>query len=181
MGETANKIHIINRDGVFWKGLLLFQRVIMAITSIMVVGLISYGAAIRYTFEKDFYGVEDIVLLVAFWMYFIGGSYGSFRKTHISAEVIPNYIRNKKAKSFVRLVVSVCTTLLCFALTFWGFLLILWNLELMPTTPALGIPVVCSQGAIFLGLLLMSFYTAVYTIEDFRSYKLTGELFSFED
>ena len=176
MEDAIKRIQIINRDGYLWKGLLIFQKFIMAFSSILVVGLISYGAAIRYIFEKDFYGMEELVLFIGFWMYFMGGSYGSFSRTHISAEVIPNYIKNKRTQGIVRLIASTCTTLLCFLLTYWGLLLVLWNIQTWPVTPALKIPIVASQGAIALGLVLMSFYTLIYTIEDFRCFKLTGEL-----
>lgn len=174
--ETGNKIQVFNRNGHFWKGLLKAQKIIMFLTSILVVGLISYGAALRYLFKADFFGLEDIILVVSFWMYFIGGAYASYDKSHISAEVIPTYIKNKRTRSIVVLLASLITTILSWLLTYWGFLLTLWGIEMFAKTPALGIPYVIPQGAIFIGLALMSFYFTVYLIEDFRSFKMIGEI-----
>ena len=44
-----------------------------------------------------------------FWLYFIGGAYGSYSKEHVSAEVIPIYLKNKKTRNIVLLIKSGIT------------------------------------------------------------------------
>jgi len=161
---------LIDRNKAWWRVLLRFQRAIMFISVVSVILLISSGAVMRYVFKMDFYGIEDVTLVVAFWLYFIGGAYGSYSKNHVSAEVIPNYMKNKKSRNIVLIIKTVMTATLNWIFTYWAFMLLMWGFERFGRTATLGIPLVIPQSALFIGMLLMSFYTTIYAIEDIMQF-----------
>ena len=154
----------------FWNSILSAQRLVMFVTSICVLFLIASAAFMRYFLQKDFYGMEDIVLIMAFWMYFMGGAYASYEKSHISAEVVSAYVKNEQNKRILRLIASGVTAVLSWIFSYWGFLLVLWALESPKTTVMLHIPVIVPQTAIILGFFLMCLYSTIHFINDVRGF-----------
>ena len=73
----------------------------MVTCSLTVTGIIFLAVLLRYVFHSDLYGYEEIVVIFAFWLYFIGGSYGSYTRTHITADVVSVYVPDGKLKGFL--------------------------------------------------------------------------------
>ncbi len=169
--QEEERIYVVDRNKLLWRMLDKIQRSILFVTVVLVMFTISYGAILRYVFRKDFFGIEDVILVIAFWMYFIGGSYGSYQEYHVSAEVIPAHIKNKKIRNIVLLAKSAVSVGLSWLFSYWGFNLFLWGIIEKGKTATLGIPLVLPQSAIFVGLLLMSLYITVYFIEDVLLFK----------
>lgn len=168
-GES--RVYIIDRKNKLWIALLKVQRVVLFLTSALVIGIISAGAAMRYILKVDFFGIEDVTLTISFFMYFIGGAYAAYSNNHISAQVIPDLMKNKKARNILLIAKSFITVCLSWLFTYWGFLMVKWGLEQGGTTPSLGIPLIFSKGAISAGLFLISIYFTIYFIEDILNYK----------
>ncbi|HKL10658.1 MAG TPA: TRAP transporter small permease [Clostridia bacterium] len=173
--QEEERIYLVDRDKAWWRMLEKIQRAILFVTVVSVMFIISYGAILRYVFQKDFFGIEDVILVIAFWMYFIGGSYGSYTGNHVSAEVIPAYIKDKKVRNIVLLVKSAVSVGLSWLFSYWGFNLFLWGVIQKGKTATLGIPLVVPQSAIFVGLVLMSLYITVYFIEDVLLFKRNNQ------
>ena len=47
------------------------ENIILIITGIAVCLLIFIGAMMRYIFKIDFYGSEEIILFISFWLYLL--------------------------------------------------------------------------------------------------------------
>ena len=69
---------------------------ILVITGIAVCVLIFSGAVMRYVLRTDFYGSEELILVAAFWMYFIGSAMAAKHNTQIKAEMLEMFIKNPK-------------------------------------------------------------------------------------
>ena len=154
----------------FWNALLRVQRIVMFITSLCVLSLMAAAAFMRYFLEMDFFGMEDLVLIVAFWMYFMGGAYASYEKSHISAEVVSAYIKNEHVKRVLKLMTAFITTAMSWIFSYWGYLLLLWGLESGRRTVMLHIHILVPQSAIILGFFLMTLYATVHFVNEIRSY-----------
>ena len=81
-----------------WDFLLTFEKVIMIIASILVVILITISVVMRYILEKNFPGMEELVVMVAFWIYFMGGIYGSYENSHITADILSVFVEKERTK-----------------------------------------------------------------------------------
>lgn len=154
------------RKTLFWACLEKLQRAILIVCSLSVVGIIFLAVIKRYIFETDLYGMEEVIVIVAFWLYFIGGSHGSYEKSHIKADLVSVYISNEKLKKTLMLFASLIEAGISIILAIWAFGFFTWGIEKGAQSPGLGIPLVVSQSAVFFGLVLMAFYGLYYFIED---------------
>ncbi|MEG6521026.1 TRAP transporter small permease [Desulfotomaculum sp. 1211_IL3151] len=158
-----------------WDGLLKIQKGIMVFTSLSIIVAISLGAILRYVFKTDIKGLEEILVVLAFWMYFMGGSYGSYEKSHITAEIISTMVKKPQILGPLKLFSSFMTTALCLVVTYFAANFFLWSLAKGGTTTALKIPLIISQSSIFIGFVLMSLYTVIHFIKDLAAYR-KGEI-----
>lgn len=140
----------------------------MLLSSVFIVIAICGIVAMRYIFSIDLYGIEEIIMMVSFWLYFLGSSMGSCEKSQISADILSTYITNQKAKRIMGLVTSLVTTTVCLLVTGWSFKFILWSMKMSPKTPVFRFPVLIPQSAILVGFCLMSFYHVFHLINDTR-------------
>ena len=60
----------------------------MIIGSIASTGCMVYSVVLRYCFKQNFYGSDEVIMLFAFWLYFMGAVYGSYENSHIKADLL---------------------------------------------------------------------------------------------
>ena len=53
------------------------------------------AVVMRYCFKLDFFGSEEIILLFAWWMYFLGGIGGSQEDSQIKADMVEVFCSNR--------------------------------------------------------------------------------------
>lgn len=167
--EHENKVED-KEKGNIWRFVENTQKTIMVIASIFIVISICAIVTMRYVFEIDLYGIEEIIMMVSFWLYFLGSSMGSCEKSQISADILSTYITNEKYKRILALITSFITTGICMLVTVWALQFILWSMKMSPKTPVFRLPVLIPQSAILAGFCLMSFYHLYYLIKDTRTH-----------
>ena len=151
----------MERDSTPDRGFRKVQGGIMVATSLFITGSVGLSAMLRYIFRKDIYGLEELVTIAAFWMYFAGAIYATHSGRHISAEMIGVFVKNPRRLAWIRVVRSAITTGLCGLYAWWGWGFFHWSLVEGGKTTLLQIPLVVAQSAIFVGLLSMAVYFAV--------------------
>ena len=157
--------------------ILKVLRFIMISMSLTVAVVIGIAAALRYIFKMDMYGIEDFIIIFAYWLYFSGGAYGAYENSHITADILTVYMKNQKLKRGIICFSSLCTVLLSGLFAFWGWQMFKWQLEKGGASPIWRIPLYVPQSAITLGLTLMTFYFGLHFLENFRLFRqaLAGE------
>jgi TRAP-type C4-dicarboxylate transport system permease small subunit len=166
-GEILEKLKIENT--AFWKRLATAQRFIMITTSILAVALVFVGVIMRYVLKKDFYGAEEIITVVAMWLYYIAGVYATYKKDHIKADIMHTFVKSKQALVIIDIIVGVITSIVLACFAVWGVQFTLWGLQRGALTPALKIPLTVSQIPLTIGFILMFFYTVCDTIKQFKN------------
>lgn len=91
---------------------------IACILSGIVCAMIVWWAAKRYLLHGEFYGAEELILAIAFWMYFIGAYVATHEDSHISADLFTGMLKTEKAKKYAKLV-RLMISLAAFALLTW--------------------------------------------------------------
>lgn len=173
---ARRRIHIVKGDtnGNFklglWNSLIKLQRILLFITSICVVLCIGFLVIFRYVFKIDLFGMEEIVIVFAFWLYFIGGSFATYKRNHISVDIVTAFMKKARQVDLFKLVVSFITFVLCLILTYHGFIMFVWGLTHIAKTAVWQIPWYIPQSSIFVGYFLMSFYFIVYFMIDLKKY-----------
>lgn len=140
------------------KGLLNAQGTIAIAASIFITLGVAAASILRYVFKTSLFGLEELILIAAFWMYFMGASYAASRKQHISAEIVSVYCKNRKAREIMILIAEFITLALSLLYTYWGAYFVYWGVTEGGTTPVYRLPIAVSQFAIFLGFVLMTWY-----------------------
>ena len=157
------------QDAIFWRSIVKIMRIAMVICSAATTGCILVAVVMRYILKSNFYGSDEIILVFAFWLYFMGAAYSSYENSHIKADLLNMYIKNMHYKDMLNLVAQMLTVLVNVVLMVWACQFMLWAWEKNPLTTALKIPILIPRSAIFIGLALMLFYHVYYLIVNFRS------------
>lgn len=158
-------------DNIVWKSLVIFQRTILIITCILAT-VITFGAAFsRLPFVgRNFAGFEELLVIVAFWMYMIGSAYGSYEKSQITADILAINMKEGLPKSIITVIRSLATLVLGLVFLSWAWRMFNWSLFTGAATPVYRIPVTVGQSSILVGLALSSFYHAVYFYDEVKRF-----------
>ena len=85
-------------------GFIKVSEYIAFVISAVVCGMIVWWAAKRYLLHGEFYGAEELILAIAFWMYFIGAYIATYEDSHISADLFTGMLKTEKGKLIAKLV-----------------------------------------------------------------------------
>jgi TRAP-type C4-dicarboxylate transport system permease small subunit len=142
----------------------------MIASTVAVLSLLASVVLGRYIFHVDIYGYEELLLVSAFWMYFIGATYAMYEGTHVRAEIVgmflspQNRYRLKIAADAVQIIVSSVLTVLAFNL-------IVRAAQTWQVSVCWDIPFLLYQLPIFIGFLAMTFYLALELLKDIQKLK----------
>lgn len=157
------------KNSLFWKALLRIQVVLLFCLSLSVLAVIGLVVLMRYVFHSDIFAFDEIVLILAYWMYFLGSAYALYEGTHVKADILENLL-SERAKRGLRVLVGLIQVGLGVIYIAWAWEMIVYSWTEMPRTSAWGIPIALPQTSIFIGFVLMTFYSVVYCLEDFFSF-----------
>lgn len=145
--------------------LLAAQGFFLMVASMVMATVFFFVVILRYGFQADLFAYEEWVLIVAFWLYFIGGAQGSYENTHIKGDFVAAWIRNARIRWTIGVVTLAVECIVLAVLIYWGALMVLDDVLRYPNWPATSawrIPFVVPRFGIFLGLLLMGLFTFLH-------------------
>jgi len=143
---------------IVWNGLIDLQKIFMLVAGSIITLLVFVEVVLRYVLGSPLFGVEELICLIAMWLYFIGASYGAYERSHIKAELIHIWIKRPRTYALVKALSSLITFILSIIMISWTYPYFIWGITKGETSQALLIPMVLSQSAIFVGAILMSLY-----------------------
>lgn len=149
-----------------WKTLLFIQKFIMVVGGSVVGILIFTEVFLRYVLGSPLFGIEELILFIGIWLYFMGASYGAFERTHIKAELINIWCKGERSLAILRTISGIFTVALSVILVTWTYPYFSWELARGGTSQALLLPKIICQSAIFFGSLLMAFYFIAELIDN---------------
>lgn len=149
----------------FYQALLRVQEFILFLTSCVMVGVLGVVVACRYIFHVDVFGYDEIVMISAFWMYFIGSSYAMQRGEHVRADIIERMLPPGPKRIF-RIVSGFVQTLIALETARLSILYIVNGIKIWPTTSAWGLPMMTSMSAVTIGFVLMAFYVLIQLLQE---------------
>ena len=152
-----------------WFLLIKLQRTVMLATIVFSTLAIFSQAVMRYIFHSPIVGIEEMGTYVAFWLYFIGSSYGSYERSHVRAELTHLFWGTSKKYAIGRAATSfISFATAAFAIP-WAYDYILWSIAKNEQSRATFLgstyPVFWFQASILVGLVLMAFYFLVEFIQ----------------
>jgi len=163
IGKTLN-------DSKFMNFLVTLQKAILIITNGACALIVAVGVFMRYILHKDFFGQEEIITVIAMWLYWIGGVYSSYRDDHISADVVSTMLKNYKIKKILRIFVLVVSLVILVIFCKWSVDYVSWSIQEWARSMGLKIPLIYGQGALCVGFFGMTFFTLIQLIKELTGY-----------
>lgn len=99
-------LNIIKRFGEI---LLKAEYAVLIVCEIGIAALMCIAVLLRYVLSVDFAGLQESVLLLSMWLYFIGNAVATHDDSHINADVISDLIKDRRKYlivSIIRRVIS---------------------------------------------------------------------------
>lgn len=148
-----------------WKWLLKAERFIMIFCCVAVLATIFMGVLCRYVLNINFTAKDELLVIFALWLYFIGGvEGGNYKDEHIKADVLSIFITNEKATHLIDIIVKTISLVISVMLAGWAIQYLDLCLTLGGETRILGLPMMCSRGALVVGFLLPVLYNIYHLI-----------------
>ncbi len=158
----------------FWNILQNIVKVLMITGSVVSTAAMCYSVILRYIFKANFYGSDEVIMLFAFWLYFMGAVYGSYEDSHIKADLLNVYIKNLRTKDILALVAQALTIVVNTIVLIWAYRYFKMEISKWGLSTALKIPLVIPKSAVFFGFLLMEFYHVYYLIHNILLFHRNG-------
>ena len=154
-----------------WNALAHLIRIFLAASSFFIVIAITAAVIFRYVLKIDLFGLEEIEILLAMWIYFMGGIYGSYERSHISADIMNVVVKSSTVKRWLRLFVSAVSLFVSvfFAMWSWKYCSLIFRLG--GRTPGLKIPLVAQKIPLVVGFTAMIIFNVYHFICDLMGRK----------
>lgn len=149
-----------------WSSLLVIQRGIMILSSSLILLGLGVTVVLRYVFQTGLHGLEELIIIPAFWMYFIGAAYGTYNKEHITADILSVYLKGEKKRLWLKVIISLINCSLISIFAFWSIEYIIWSINSGAHSNVWKYPMYIPQSSILVGFGLMTLYTFVDLVKD---------------
>jgi TRAP-type C4-dicarboxylate transport system permease small subunit len=156
---------------LLWSGLQKLLRIGLVVSSVMVT-TITFAAVITRALNINFLGYEEILIIFAFWLYMMGAAYGSYERSHITADILVVSMPDNVARAIVTMLRNLLTLGLGIVFLVWAYQLFDWTIEMQQKTPVWRIPVTVSQSSLLFGLGIITFYNLVYMYDEVKLFIL---------
>ena len=156
-------------DTLLWKGIEKLLSFALISCGALLVVVIGVSVFMRYVMKSVFFGADEILTLLAIWLYWLGGAYASYEDSHISADMTNLFIKNDKTRRIFNLAVRAVTLFTSAVFAYWSVkYYAIRNIRVGTLTTGLRIPHLASKAALTVGLCLMFLYTLYHFIRGLR-------------
>lgn len=168
MIDTARESHLLRLARALWGVKLWLKKATLVITCALFTTIILIEIVFRYFLFLPLHGMEELATYLAIWTYFIGGAYGAYERSHISASLIEMLVKNSRIRLLVMILVNIITVVVALWMSVWAFDYLAWSIRLGPRSLELRTPLYWVHASMFVGLALMSFYFAIELFDNLR-------------
>jgi TRAP-type C4-dicarboxylate transport system permease small subunit len=150
-----------------WKWLLSIERFVMVFGCIAIVLTIAAGVVCRYFLNINFAGSDEILVILALWLYYVGGLYGNYEDSQIKADVLSIFIKNDTSQYVLNVIVKVISLGTSIYIAVWAYEYLQFCLKLGGFTPVYNLPMLTSRMALVVGYMappIYNFYHLVLSI-----------------
>ena len=160
----------IRKIGVgIWHTLLLVQRFFLIVASLSLVLGLCLEIIFRYEVKVSLFGIEEPIVFIAFWLYFIGAAYGTYERSHIKGEVVEMFLKTPRTLAIAKAITSFLCVAVSILLSVWGYQYFIWGIVHVSRSSAMHLPMVFAQSSIFIGFILISLYFIAELIDNIRT------------
>lgn len=150
----------------FWRYLCNAIAAVGVTANVVVLLSIFASVLLRYVLNLSLFGVDEIIVMVAYWLYFIGGAYATATDGHIKADLVSAFVHNARVVYVVRFLAKLLELTVTIFFCRWSFRYFLYTgVAKWPVTAGLHIPHIFMMMPLFIGYALCAFLSTFQAIE----------------
>ena len=143
-------------------------KYILAVLISTVAGMQFVQVVTRYVFETPIMGLEEIAVIPTLWLYILGAVNASREDTQIRANVLEIFLKTERARHVLLIISESISFVISRWLTYWAWDYFKYAMRVSKETPTLYLPTLIYESALFIGLLLMTFYVLLHLCRHIR-------------
>ena len=136
----------------------------MVFSSIAIILTIVIFFFCRYFLNINFAGSDELLVILALWLYYIGGLYGNYEDSQIRADVLSIFIHKDAIIYILNIIVKVISLATSIYLAVWAYQYLQFCLKLGGVTPVYKLPMLCSRLALVVGYIVPPIYNVYHFI-----------------
>ena len=153
------------------KFLMLIIKPVVVVISFLVAVFLAYGIFARAVMGKPVFGLEELVLLGAMWLYMLGAVLASRDRSHLTADFIEVMFKNPKTIQTFRIVAALISLVMAIFFASWSYDLLYWAVVKGQSSTVLKMPWYLSQSSLFVASILFIFYQLRDVLNDINSFR----------
>ena len=130
--------------------------------SIAVLVTIGYIVISRYILKINFTASDEILTILALWLYFVGGLYGNYEDSHIKADVLTMVVKGPRGRRISDVIVKLISLAVSVLLALWAVKYLNLSIMLGGKTLILKLPMMTSRLALVVGYTLPVIYNVYH-------------------
>lgn len=143
----------------------LFRYVLTTLISL--VALFQFVQVItRYVFQQPIMGLEELAVIPTIWLYILGSVNASREDTQIRANVLEIFLKSDRSRAALQALSDLISVVISVWMTWWAWRYFAYALRVWKETPTLYIPTFTYESALFIGLVLMTLFTAWHLLRN---------------
>lgn len=143
---------------------------VVVFLSIAVATMLAWGIFSRSVLDAPVFGLEELVLLSAMWLYMLGAVLAAKDRSHLSADFISVIFENEKVLAGFSILATIISLVMAFYFVSWSYELLAWSLNKAQTTPVFKMPWYISQSSLFISSIALAFYLIRDLIKDCQKF-----------
>jgi len=148
------------------KALNAFIRPAAVVLSLFVAVALTLGICARIVMGSPMFGLEELVLIAVVWLYMIGAILASRERSHLSADFILVFTKNKKIIAGCHLVSSLISLVMAVLFVTWSYDLFVWAIHKKQVTAVFSLPWYISQGSLLFAAIFFVYYILRDVVND---------------
>lgn len=149
---------------------LKIENFVVIVCCIAMITLVFSTVFIRYIFRTGYQGMEELVMLFAFGIYFIGAALGTHHETQITADMMSLFVKKPRKKLMLRAFQSLVDGVLIGICAIYSTQQMLFMYGIGGRTTGLKMPIWINYSIILVGLFLMSIYAISHFVKYLSRY-----------
>lgn len=143
---------------------------VVVFISLAVATMLAYGIFSRAVLNVPVFGLEELVLLGAMWLYMLGAVLASRERSHLSADFVQVMCKSQTVISIMHIVATIISLFMAIMFATWSYDLLAWGISKGQSSTVLKLPWYLSQSSLFFASVLFIFYLSRDFISDLRDF-----------
>ncbi|MCC4273889.1 TRAP transporter small permease [Marinomonas communis] len=156
--------------GLIDKILTMIVIPVVVVLSIAIASMLAWGIFSRSLLNAPVFGLEELVLISAMWLYMLGAVLAAKDRSHLTADFVSVIFKNEKLIAGFAILATTISIVMALYFVSWSYELMAWSLKKAQITPVFKLPWYISQSSLFVGSLALVFYLIRDFIKDCQKF-----------